>query len=86
MYYTYILQSKKDGYIYIGHTDDLKRRFLEHQSGRVESTAPRRPFELIYYEACLERDDAITRERNLKTGFGRQYIKRRLAKYFDGLE
>ncbi len=69
MYYTYILQSIKDGYIYIGHTDDLKRRFLEHQNERVESTAPRRPFELIYYEACLERDDAVTRERNLKTGF-----------------
>jgi putative endonuclease len=63
MYYTYVLQSKIDGYLYIGHTQDLRRRFSEHQSGKVESTAPRKPFDLIYYEACLEKDDAILREK-----------------------
>ena len=46
---------------YIGFTKDLKLRFEDHNSGRVESTKDRRPFSLIYYEACLDQDDATRR-------------------------
>ena len=46
------MQSKKDGGFYAGFTHDLKLRFEQHEKGRVESTRPRRPFQLVYYEAC----------------------------------
>ena len=78
MYYTYVLKSLKDNELYIGWTNDLKNRFAKHQSGTVESTKDRRPLKLVYYEACLLKDDAITREKALKTGYGRAYLQRRL--------
>jgi putative endonuclease len=79
MFYTYVLRSKKDGYLYIGWTDDLRKRFKSHQGGKVESTKNRLPFELEYYEACLTKEGAIKREKQLKTGFGIKYLKNRLA-------
>ena len=78
MYYTYVLRSKKDGELYIGWTPDLKTRIRTHIKGGVESTKNRLPIELIYYEACLIKNKAITREKQLKTGFGRAYLNRRL--------
>ncbi len=66
MFYVYILKSKKDNDLYIGSTNDLKRRFKEHNSGLVRSTKPRMPFELIYYEAYKSEHDARKREQNLK--------------------
>ena len=51
MFYTYVLKSKKDGKLYIGSTNDLKRRLTQHNSGEVKSTKPRIPFILIYYES-----------------------------------
>ena len=84
MYYTYVLYSKKDGNFYTGFTQDLKLRFDQHNKGQVESTTDRRPFKLIYYEACLSRDDATHREKYLKTYHGKAYIKRRLKSYLTG--
>jgi putative endonuclease len=79
MFYTYVLQSKKDGKLYVGWTDNLKRRFLRHQHGLVSATRERLPVALVYYEACLSKDDAIRREKSLKTGFGRRYLKNRIT-------
>ena len=84
MYYTYVLYSKKDGNFYTGFTQDLKLRFEQHEKGQVESTRVRRPLELIYYEACLNRTDATHREKYLKTYHGKAYIKRRLKSYLTG--
>ena len=78
MYYTYVLESLKDGDLYIGWSDDLKSRVEKHHSGKVKSTRDRVPFKLVYYEACLEKAKAILREKSLKTGFGRAYLKRRI--------
>ncbi len=78
MFYTYVLRSKKDNKLYIGYTNNLKNRFKEHIKGQVESTKSRLPIELIYYEACLNKNLAIKREKQLKSGFGRSYLKRRL--------
>lgn len=77
-YYTYVLRSLKDQELYIGWTKDLKQRVVDHNKGTGISTKFRRPFELIYYEACLSEKLAIKREKQLKTGFGRAYLKRRL--------
>ena len=66
MFYVYILRSKKDSQLYIGSTNDLRRRFREHNEGKVFSTKHRAPFELIYYEAYKIEKDARKRESNLK--------------------
>ena len=65
-YVVYILRSLKDGNLYIGSTNDLARRLEEHNTGKVPSTKPRRPFVVIYYEAYRSESDARKREHNLK--------------------
>jgi len=77
-YYTYILESRKDGKLYIGYTNDLAQRKNEHDQGLVESTKNRRPFELIYFEACLNKQQTLKREKYFKTGFGRKFLKSRI--------
>jgi len=84
MYYTYILFSEKDGKNYTGYTQDLKLRFEKHNAGKVESTKHRRPLKLIYYEACLDKEDALRREKYLKSHYGRQYLAKRLKSYSTG--
>jgi putative endonuclease len=83
-FYTYVLKSKKDGNFYVGCTEDLKLRFDQHKKGKVESTRERRPFELIYYEACKDNKDALYREKYLKRYYGKIYIKHRLESYLKG--
>ncbi len=78
MFYTYVLESKRDGKLYIGFTDNLKRRFDEHNNGLVKSTKNRVPFKLVYYEACNDKDKALKREKYFKTGFGRGFLKNRI--------
>lgn len=80
-YYTYVLLSKKDSYFYFGYSGDLKSRIEQHNNGKVESTKYRRPLELIYFEACLSKDDALKREKYFKTYYGRMFIKKRLINY-----
>ena len=78
MYYTYVLKSVIDDKLYIGWTDNLKRRLVTHNSGQVNATAFRRPLELVYYEACTNKERAIAREKYFKTGFGRRFLKLRI--------
>jgi len=84
MYYTYVLQSENDGNFYTGFTKDLKLRFEQHNKGYVDSTKSRGPFKLVYYEACLDKDDATRREKYIKTYHGKMFIKRRLKSYLTG--
>jgi putative endonuclease len=77
MFYTYVLKSKKDGKHYIGFTENLKKRLEEHNQGLVECTKSRIPFEIVYFEACLDKQKAIAREKYFKTGFGRSFLKMR---------
>ena len=81
MYYTYVLRSTKDRKLYTGFTNDLRKRFKEHNEGKSRYTKSRGPFELIYYEACHNRDDARSRELYLKSGMGKRYIKARLKRF-----
>ena len=75
MYYTYVLRSLRDRKLYIGFTHDLRQRFIEHQEGKVESTKPRRPFELLFYEAFQYKKDALGRERYFKTTKGKVTLR-----------
>ncbi len=83
MYYTYVLESLKDRNFYTGYTDNLQKRFKEHNAGLVMSTKSRRPLRLIYYEAYLNRWDAKRREKYLKTGMGKRDLKNRLRGYLE---
>lgn len=62
-YYVYILRSSKDKKLYIGFTDNLRRRFSEHNQGKQKPTKPRGPLKLIFYEAYLNKGDALRREK-----------------------
>ena len=66
MHYTYVLLSEWDRRFYTGSTGDLDARVRQHHQGRVRSMAHRGPLPLIYYEACIETDDARRREQFLK--------------------
>jgi len=77
-FYTYVLISQKDEGFYTGVTNNLKRRFEQHNAGLVFSTKHRVPMKLIYFEACLNKGDASRREKYLKTGMGKRFLKNRL--------
>jgi putative endonuclease len=78
MFYTYVLRCG-DGDLYVGSALDLRKRFAQHRAGRVPATAHRLPVTLEYHEACRSEQKARLREKQLKTGFGRAYLKRRLG-------
>jgi len=80
-YYTYVLSSLKTNQLYIGWTTNFTNPSKNHNQGLVKATKSGIPWKLIYYEACLNKQDAIKREKQLKTGFGRAYLKRRLSDY-----
>jgi len=78
MFYVYFLLLKNGG-IYKGITADLKRRISEHKVGKVISTKNKRPVKLIHYEAYLLKEDAVRREKYLKTTYGKRDLKRQLS-------
>jgi putative endonuclease len=81
MHYVYVLKGIKDKKMYTGCTKDLRKRFNEHNSGNVPSTKGRGHFRLIYYEASLNIEDAFNREKYLKSGMGKRYLKNRLKRF-----
>jgi len=83
MYFVYVLLSENDGFFYTGFTKDLEKRLEQHNLGMVKSTKKRVPFELIYYEASRNIDDAIHREKYLKSTYGKRYIRNRLKNFLD---
>jgi len=79
MYYVYILKSKKDKSFYVGYTNDMERRLAEHNKGYVSYTKERIPWNVVYYEAFVSFEDAVTREKSIKH-FGKAFsqLKRRI--------
>ena len=82
MWYVYVLENKSDNMLYTGCSNDLRKRVELHNAGKVPATKLRRPLMLIYYEAYLNKFDAFVREKWLKTGWGRNYLKKTLKHYF----
>ena len=80
MFYVYVLRGKKSNLWYTGCTGDLRKRFREHNEGKSTYTK-RDTYELIYYEACINMKDAFIREKYLKTGMGKRYLKNRLKRF-----
>ena len=79
--YVYVLQSEKNDQFYTGCTGNLRNRLAEHASGESNYTRSRGPYNLIYYEACLDSNDTFTREKYLKIGMGKKYINNRLKRF-----
>jgi putative endonuclease len=77
-YYTYVLKCEKTNTFYTGCTNNLKQRMEQHKKGEVYHTKHRLPVKLVYFEGCLNKSDAFRRERYLKTGMGKRYIKNRI--------
>ena len=82
MFYTYVLQSKVNGELYIGYMSNLKRRLIEHNQGLNLSTKRYAPWKIIYYEGCLNKSYAERREGYLKTTQGTRLLKLRLKDYY----
>ena len=84
MFYTYVLHSMKDEDFCTGFTKNLKLRFEQHNKELVGSTKDKGPFKLIYYETCLDQNDATRREKYFKTFHGKMFLRRRLKSYLTG--
>ena len=82
-YYIYVLRSIKDLNYYTGYTENLKKRLQEHSKGLVNSTKNRRPLDIVYFEGCLNQQDATKREKYLKTTYGKRYIGNRIKNYLN---
>jgi putative endonuclease len=80
--YVYVLQSLKNNDLYVGRTNDLRKRLQEHNRGLNFSTKPYKPWQLTHYESYLNRKDAERREKYLKTNQGARLLKRMLKEYF----
>ena len=76
MWFAYALRSEKDGGLYVGMTSNVGKRLAEHNRGYNRSTKSRIPFSLIYFEECSSRSEAREREKYLKSGIGRDFLKR----------
>ncbi len=76
MYYVYAIASLDRNYIYVGLTDSVDRRFLEHNTGKNRTTKPYLPFKLIYTEVFETRIDARFKEKYLKSGIGKELLKK----------
>jgi len=85
MYFTYVLfcldNRRKRKNFYVGSTDNLEKRVRAHKTKTIKTTKSFDIIDLVYYEACQNKTDARKRELQLKTGFGRSYLKRRIKNY-----
>ncbi len=85
MYYVYILFCG-DKKLYVGFSRNLKQRIQQHQNGEVASTKYRQPVCLVYYESYLNQNDAVAREKYLKSGGGRRELKKQHKNLFEHLK
>ena len=85
MYYVYVLYDKTRNRLYTGSTNNIERRLSEHKRGKTHTTARMSEPKLVYFEACVSEQDAQKREKQLKTGFGRGYLRRRLEHSLEGM-
>ncbi len=78
MYYIYILYSSKSRDFYYGYTENLQKRFREHNQGLSKATAPYKPWQLVFYGAFENMKKVKDFELYLKTGSGKAFAYKRL--------
>ena len=79
MFFVYVLLSEATGKLYIGQTQHLEKRLFAHNNGFSRYTKGKGPWKIVYKEQYETRKEAILRERFLKSGKGREYLKSKLA-------
>ena len=79
-YFVYVLESEIDGRLYKGQTTDISKRINQHNAGQTKSTKGYRPWKLVYFEKFETIKEAVLREKYLKSGIGREYLKALLKK------
>jgi putative endonuclease len=77
-FFAYVIKSVNQNYIYKGHCENINDRLKQHNSGTTQSIKKYIPFELVYSEEFLTRDEAIKREKYFKSAAGRRFLKSRL--------
>lgn len=75
MFFVYVIHSKVDGRFYVGMTENVEKRLIQHNSGMTFSTKGYRPWILFFFEKYTTRDEARKREKYLKSGVGKEFIK-----------
>lgn len=75
VYSVYAIKSKNRNYVYVGLTDNIDRRFLQHNTGREKTTRAYAPFKLIYTQEFATRVEARRKEKVLKSGYGKEFLK-----------
>lgn len=80
-YFVYVLQSESNKRWYTGYTNNLRKRLQQHHGDKSGYTKHRGPYTLIYYEVSFNEDDARAREKYLKTGMGKRYLRNRLKHF-----
>lgn len=75
-YYVYVLKSANNWRFYVGMTSNIERRLKEHNAGYTKSTKAYRPWDLVFFETFSTRIEARQREKYLKSGIGKEYIKK----------
>ena len=73
-YFVYVLKNS-EGVLYIGQTKDLNDRIIRHNTNRSKYTKNKGPYKLIYKEQFSSRSESMKREKELKSGKGRAWIK-----------
>ena len=75
-HFVYVLESELNKSLYIGYyPQDVQERLAKHNQGEVLSTKAYRPWKLVFYEAYLNQEDALRREKYLKTNQGSRVLK-----------
>ncbi len=77
MYYVYVLHSLKNKSLYTGFTRNIQKRLIWHNEGLNSSSAKFKPWKLIYFEGYIIKEDALNREKFLKSGSGKKYLNQR---------
>ncbi len=85
MHYVYVMRSKKDGRLHIGHTCSLNRSLGLRNGCSVTATKDQSPLTMVYFEACCDKRDALKRERYLRGVYGRRFLENRLRFYLSML-
>jgi len=81
--YVYVIRSEKDGRFYVGMSENIDRRLKEHNSGKTRSTQFYKPWELFFFEEFENRLTARKREKYLKSGYGKTWIKEKYKREFN---
>ncbi len=78
MVYVYVIKSKVANRLYVGMSENVEKRLIEHNKGITQSTKPYRPWDLVFFEELNNRMEARQREKYLKSGVGKEFIKEKL--------